>query len=217
MINPESGPAPGPRILLVDDDRLILSTLGSELAAQGYEVLFASSGKESVRLAQERVPDLVIMDVRMPDISGIEAARAIRETSGVPVLFLSAFEEQAIVHQAVSEGGLGYLVKPVGPNQLVPAVEAALARGADLRKLRTSEENLRIALAGDRAVSVAIGILMERYRIRAEEAFERLRRYARSRQRKIDDVAKEAVDSVELITEIGRSSAPEVRGNDETL
>ena len=96
-------------------------------------------------------------------------------------------------------------------------IRAALARGTDLRKLRASEENLRIALAGERAVSVAIGILMERYRIRAEEAFERLRRYARSRQRKIDDVAKEAVDSVELIAEIGRSPAPEARGNDETL
>ncbi|MEK7863916.1 MAG: response regulator [Chloroflexota bacterium] len=186
----------------MDDDRLVLSTLGDELKVRGYEVPLASSGEEGVRAAREQSPDLVVMDVRMPGMSGIEAARAIRESGGAPALFLSAFDERETVERAVAEGALGYLVKPVGANQLVPAIEAAIARAADLKKLAAAEENLRIALAGERAVSIAVGILMERHRLGAGEAFERLRRYARSRRRKINDVATEAVGSVELLAEI---------------
>ena len=190
------------RILLVDDDRLVLATLGAELKARGYELLLASSGEEGVRVAREQSPDLVVMDVRMPGMSGIEAARAIRESGGAPALFLSAFDESEIVGQAVAQGALGYLVKPVGANQLVPAIEAAIARAADLKKLAAAEENLRIALAGERAVSVAVGILMERNGLGAGEAFERLRQYARSRRRKVADVAREAVGSAELLSDI---------------
>ncbi len=194
------------RILLVDDDRLVLATLGDELAARGYEVATAASGEEGVRLARERKPDLVVMDIRMPGMSGIEATRAIREAGGPPVLFLSAFDNGDVIRQAVAEGALGYLVKPVGANQLIPAVEAALARAADLKKLKASEEHLRIALSGKRAVSVATGILMERHRLGAGEAFERLRQYARSHRRKVEDVARETVDSFEQIAEIGKKS-----------
>lgn len=201
-MSPSTAPA---RILLVDDDRLILSTLGGELTARGFEVATAASGEESVRLAREQPFDLVIMDIRMPGLSGVEAACAIRQSSSVPLLFLTALDERPIVQEAVGEGALGYLVKPVGASQLAAAVEAALARAADLRNLKAAEENLQAALAGERAVSVAIGILMERHRLDSGAAFERLRRYARARQRKVADVAKEAVDSAELLAEIGRA------------
>lgn len=193
------------RILVVDDDRLVLSTLGDELKACGYEVLLASSGEEGVRVAREQGPDLVVMDVRMPGMSGVEAARAIRETGGAPVLFLSAYDERETVERAVAEGGFGYLVKPIGASQLAAAVAVALARAADLGRLKTAQEDLGTALAGERAVSFAVGILMERHRLGAEEAFDRLRRYARSRRRKINEVATEAVGSTELLAAIGKN------------
>lgn len=213
-IGRESRGAPAARILLVDDDRLVLSTLADELKAQGYEVIPACSGEESVRLARDHDPDLVLMDVRMPGMSGIEAARSIRETRGTPVLFLSAFDERDIVEQAVREGGFGYLVKPVGGNHLVPAIEAALARAADLRTLKASEQNLRKALAGERAVSVAIGLVMDRFGLNTEEAFERLRHYARSNQRRIDDVARALVEGAEFQAAVGRAPGRSVVSDD---
>lgn len=198
------GPSTAPaRILLVDDDRLILATLGGELTARGFEVTTAASGEESVRLASEHPFDLVIMDIRMPGMSGAEAARAIRRSNSVPLLFLTALDERAIVEEAVSEGALGYLVKPVGASQLAAAVDVALARAADLENLKASEENLQTALAGKRSVSVVVGMLMERYGVSSKEAFERLRRYSRAHQRKVADVAAEVLRCAELFAEIG--------------
>ncbi len=198
--------SPTARILLVDDDRLILATLGDELAARGYDVARAASGEEALGLARELDPDLVVMDVRLPGMSGIEAARAIREAGRPPVLFLTAFDEREIVEQAVADGAIGYLVKPVVGGQLAAAVDAALARAAELKSLRNSEQHLKTALKAQRAVSVAVGILMERHRLGAGEAFERLRRYARAHRRNVADVAKDAVQSAELLAEIGADS-----------
>jgi response regulator NasT len=189
--------APQIRLLIVDDDRLVLANLADGLEQAGYAVSRAATGEEAIRICAETSLDLVIMDVCLPGLSGIETARKIRQISKTPVLFLSAFDTEGMVKEAVADGGLGYLVKPVRLNQLLTSIEAALARAADIKTLETTEEQLRIALQGDRNVGIATGILMERHRLTAAEAFETLRGGARARQRKLSEAAAEIVGACE--------------------
>ena len=192
------------QLLVVEDDRLVLSNLAEGLEQAGFAVLRATTGEDAVRVCGKEHPDLVIMDVRLPGLSGIEAARKIHETSETPVFFLSAFDSEDLVKEAVAEGGLGYLVKPVRFNQVLTSIEAALARAADINALKTAAENLGIALQGDRNIGIATGIIMERHRLTAADAFEALRRHARSQQRKLGEVAVEIVSAYEKLNLSGR-------------
>lgn len=186
---------PKRRLLLVDDDRLILATLSQGLSSAGYEVVQAASGEEAVSLAQRETFDLAVLDVRMPEMSGIDVAHFLHENTEIPFIFLSAYGDRDVVSEGVSEGALGYLVKPLDVSQLVPAIEAALGRATDLNQLRESQAQLTTALSGNRQTSVAVGLLMERYRLSEREAFERLRAYARSNRRKLHDVARDLVEA----------------------
>ena len=181
------------RILIVEDDRLVLAGLAAGLEERGYLVTKAISGEQAVQLADSARPDLVLMDICLPDISGIEAARKINDRLGIPIIFLSAFNAEETVREAVSLGGFVYLVKPITIKQLVPAIESVLARAGDLSKLRGSEQNLATALKQSREISVAIGMLMERHGISAEDAFELLRRNARDTRRKAAEVAQDVI------------------------
>ena len=180
-------------ILIVDDDRLILTGLATGLEARGYVVHKAATGEEAVALADTARPDLILMDIRLPGISGIEAARLIRDKFNVPVIFLSAIDDEEMVRVAIALGSINYLVKPITISQLVPAIENALARSRDISKLRSSEEHLSTALRQSRDISVAIGMLMERYNTTAETAFEMLRSHARQTRLKTADIAKDVI------------------------
>ena len=187
-----------PCVLVVDDDRLVLATVAEGLREAGYAVDTAESAQE----ARERVgaarPDIALLDVRMPGETGIELARWLRARD-IPFLFLTAYGDASIVREAVEEGALGYLIKPVDVPQLVAALEAALQRAEDIRRLRETEAQLQRALSGSRYTSMAVGLIMERHRLTEKEAFERLRRFARSQRRRIEEVAEELVRSEELV------------------
>ena len=187
------------RILIADDDRLILATLGQGLRDSGYEVLEATDGPSAVHLCETAHPALAMLDVRMPGMSGVEAAHLIRERTEVPFLFLSAYGDPDVVRLAVEEGALGYLVKPVDIPQVVPAIEAALARGTELAALRRSEQGLTAALESGRETSMAVGLIMERYRLDRRLAFEVLRQYARSERRKINQLAGELLNAADAL------------------
>lgn len=189
-------------LMLVDDDRLILSTLAEGLRAAGFDVVEASSGEAALKLAREADPDLAICDVRMPGMSGLELAPRLREECGVPFIFLSAYGDEEAVRQGSEHGALGYLVKPLDVAEMLPTIKTALVRAAEIRKLRHSEEQLNTALANSREASMAIGILMERYRLDRGEAFEMLRDYARSSRRKLTEVAGELLDALEKVNKI---------------
>ncbi len=198
-------------ILVVDDDPVVLSALAMGLVSMGFQVEKALSGEEAVFKCQQLQPTIAVLDINMPGMSGIEAARQIRETSGVPVMFLSAYDDQVLVDQAVAEGGLGYLVKPIRINQLVPAIQAALARATDLRQTTSSCQQLTLALEGDRNINVAMGVLMERHRLSKVGAFEVLRQRARSAGSKVGELALDVVAACERLNEFGEGVA--VRGN----
>lgn len=178
-------------ILIVDDDRLVLSGLAAGLEMFGYTVARASSGEEALAMLDTIKPDLVVMDACLPGISGIETAKRIQQRFGIPVIFLSAYDDPQTVRDAIALGGLSYLVKPITVKQLVPAIESALARAIDISKLKEQEESLATALKHNREISVALGMLIERHGISAEDAFEALRSHARKTRRKVSDVAQD--------------------------
>lgn len=187
------------KILIVDDDRLVLAAFERGLHNAGYEVSTAESGPQALRACAETPPDLVLLDIRMPEMSGLEVAQRLRRETDVPFVFLSAYDDIETLKQAAAHGALGYLVKPVDMPQVIAAVEAALARSADLRQLRKSEADLNTALAGNRETSAAVGILMERHRLSEKEAFEALRAHARRERRKLNEVAGEILHAEETL------------------
>lgn len=198
-----------PRILIVEDDRLVLAGLANGLETCGYAVTKAATGEEAVARAEAVSPDLILMDICLPGISGTQAARRIREKRDVPIVFLSALDTEELVREAIDLGSISYLVKPIGIQQLVPAIENALARARDIARLKGNKEQLAAALGQNREISVAIGILMERHNISAEDAFEDLRAEARRTRRKAADVARDVISGA---LQLGRSG--QVKGRD---
>ncbi len=186
-------------VLVVDDDRLIVTTLARGLRNLGYTVLEATSGEDAIALAQQDPPDIALLDVRMRGLSGLDVALHFRDKLKVPFLFLSAYGDAEIVKEAAESGALGYLVKPLDVPQLVPTLEAAIARAQEIRALKETETQLNTALASGRETSTAVGILMERGRLDREGAFNLLRNRARTQRRKINELSTELIDALETV------------------
>ena len=182
------------KLLLVDDDELVLATFGKGLKDAGYDVRLAGSGDEALGVVAEDFPDLAIVDKRMPQMSGLELGQRFAEL-GVPFIFLSAYSERDYVEKAAEIGTLGYLVKPIDIEKAIPTIEAALRRAKDFAALRQSGNRLELALETGNIVNVVVGIIMERYRLEQHEAFEMLRSKARAQRRKVKDVANESLDA----------------------
>ena len=190
------------RILIADDDLLVLATLAGGLREAGFLVDEAADGEAAIEQGVDAPPDLAILDFRMPGASGIEVARRLREEAGVPCLFLSAYDDEAAVEMAVAEGALGYVVKPVSINQLIPAVRTALERSRDIGSLRSNEARMAVALERSRDISSAIGLVMSQLHYGREDAFEALRACARSQRRKLYEVTAELVDAQDRVNSL---------------
>jgi AmiR/NasT family two-component response regulator len=194
-------PAAPRHLLVVDDDRLVLAALAEGLRAAGYRVTGTANGSDALEIAGRDAPDLALLDMRMPGMSGVELAARLRDR-GVPFLFLSAYGDREMVSQAADAGALGYLVKPLDIQQIVPSIEAALRRAQEIGQLRETGEHLATALNGSREISMAVGMLMMRDRIDRERAFDLLRTSARSQRRAVAEVAAELLDSAEKMYKI---------------
>ena len=194
-----SAEASARHVLVVDDDRLVLASLCRGLRQAGYRVSEAASGEDALSIAERTTPDLALLDVRMPGMSGIELGRLLNEHAGVPFLYLSAYGQADVVTQAAVHGALGYLVKPLDISQILPSIETALTRATEMARLREKEGQLTNALAGSRDVSVAIGLLMERHHVDRDEAFETMRARARSERCALAAIAREIVESSEKL------------------
>lgn len=182
------------KLLVADDDIITLTSITSGLTEAGYQVSAASDGESAVRLGLREKPDLALLDIRMPGMNGIEAARELKLLGGINTLILSAYSDREVVEAATREGALGYLVKPVNTQQLIPAIEAALRRSTDLQQLQQKESDLLGAISRNREISVAVGIYMQRFAADEQSAFEAIRRYARSKNLKLGDLASELVN-----------------------
>lgn len=192
----EARPGKG-KILVVDDDRLVLATVAHGLARAGYEVIDADNGDDAILLAREHRPDLALLDIRMEGKSGFDVAAYLRERR-VPFMFLSAFSDEATVAQVKALGALAYLVKPLDIGQIVPTVEAAFAR-LPAAAAATPEPAGAAAPALPDAVGVAVGVLMHRYSLPRAEALARLAAQAAAERRTLHEQAERVVEAVELL------------------
>jgi len=181
------------KILLVEDDRLVLYSLARGLRDAGFDIIEADSGEMAMQLCSNNRPDLAILDMHLPGMSGIDIAQWLKATLDVPFLFLSAYSDSETVESAGELGALGYLVKPLDVAQVIPAIRTALLRAQEIQKLQQSEIDLNTALKSSRSISMAIGILIPRYDGDAEETFEALRNYCRSNRKRMVDVAEQIV------------------------
>ena len=187
------------QILLADDDRVIRVTLAKNLRQFDFDVLEAENGKQAVEIGCEVKPDLAIMDFRMPDISGVDAALELKDKADVSCIFLSAYSDDEFVTEAANAGALGYLVKPIDVQHVLPTIESAMQRAEDIRSLKQTESQLNIALQQGRETSIAIGILMARFNISTDQAFEMLRTESRNQRKKVGLIASELVKSIDNV------------------
>jgi response regulator NasT len=164
------------------------------LERAGFEVVAeARDGEEAVALAAEHEPDLAVMDVKMPGLDGIEAARRMLEHRHLPIVMLTAFSESDLVGRAVDAGVFGYLVKPFRESDLLPAIEAARARAAELAELRGEAADLREALESRKLIERAKGLLMERDELTEAEAFDRLRKASQTTGKPMREIAEAVI------------------------
>jgi response regulator NasT len=165
------------RILIAEDETIIRLDLRELLERAGFDVCAeARDGEEAVELARSARPDVALLDVKMPRLDGIEAARRILDERPIPIVMVTAYDERELVTRAVEAGVFGYLVKPFRESDLLPAIEAARARHDELVALREEAESLAEALAARKAIERAKGLLMERDGLSEQDAFARLRK-----------------------------------------
>jgi response regulator NasT len=188
------------KILVVDDDRLVLATVTHGLAKAGYDVIDADNGDDAILLARQHRPDLALLDIRMEGKSGFDVAAYLRDRK-VPFMFLSAFSDDATVSQVKALGAVAYLVKPLDIGQIVPTVEAAFAR---LPGEAAHAPDTAIDSVPD-PVWIAVGVLMHRYSLSRGEALARLRAQAAAEQRTVPAQAERLVEAVELLAASGRA------------
>ena len=176
----------------------LLERAGHEVCAE------ASDGEEAVELARAEQPDLAIMDVKMPRLDGIEAARRILDERPIPIVMLTAYGQEELVSRAVEAGVFGYLVKPFREQDLLPAIATARARHEELQAVRDEAESLAEALAARKVIERAKGLLMEKEKLTEQEAFARLRKASQASQRPLKVIAEAVVATLG-----GRVSATE--------
>ena len=185
---------PGPRVVIAEDEALIRLDLAEMLAEEGYDVVGeAGDGERAVALAEELQPDLVVMDVKMPKLDGISAASRIAEQRIAPVVILTAFSQRDLVERARDAGAMAYLVKPFDKSDLVPAIEMARSRYAELRQLEAEVADLSERLETRKVVDRAKGVLQESLGITEPDAFRWIQKTAMDLRVSMRDVAEGVV------------------------
>lgn len=184
----------GPTALICEDEDITSMHLKKALTSAGYRVVGeAADGEEAIRFAAETKPDLILMDVNMPVLSGIKAAEAITAARPVPIIMVTAYSSEETVNAALEAGAAAYLVKPVTREQLLPAIRIAQARFAMLMEARTEADSLRDMMETRKLIERAKGILMQRLSLPEQGAFEHLQSLARNTRKTLKVTAHDVV------------------------
>lgn len=210
------------KVLVVDDDRLVLATVTHGLSQAGFDVIDADNGDDAILLARQHKPDLALLDIRMEGKTGFDVAAYLREYCQIPFMFLSAFSDEATIAQVKALGAVTYLVKPLDVQQIVPAVEAAFAsRGLGPYKSQPAvtapvtdgatsaaetaplHAPLLNASPLSQTTALAIGIVMHRHSLGAQAALSRLEAQARQEGRTLAAVAERILNAQEVLSGLG--------------
>ena len=188
---------PPRRVVIAEDEALIRLDLAEMLAEEGYDVVGqAGDGEAAVALAEEHRPDLVVLDVKMPRLDGIAAAQRIAEQRIAPVVILTAFSQRELVERARDAGAMAYLVKPFTKDDLVPAVEMAVSRFAELQMLEAEVADLTERLETRKAVDRAKGVLQRQLELSEPEAFRWIQKTAMDRRLGMREVADAVISGM---------------------
>ena len=185
----------GPRVLVAEDEALIRLDLVELLTEEGYRVVGqATNGEEAVAMARQLQPDLVMMDIKMPVMSGIEAAEIITDEHIAAVVMLTAFSQRDLVEQAREAGVMGYVVKPFDASDVIPAIEMAMARFAEIRDLEEEANDLSDKLESRKVIDQAKGLLQDNFDMSEAEAFRWIQKQAMDMRKPMREVAEGVIE-----------------------
>jgi len=187
------------RVILAEDDSVIRMDLKEELQRQGYLVVGeVGDGESAVNLTRELRPDLVVMDIRMPEMDGISAAEILTREKLAPVVLLTAFSDEELIERARNAGVVHYVTKPWRAPDLKPAIEIALSRFGEFREMEGRVKDLEDHLATRKVVEKAKGVLMQKHSITEQEAFRRIQKASMNNRKSMKDVAEAILLAEEL-------------------
>jgi len=190
------------RVVIADDESIIRMDLKEMLSGLGYQIVGeASDGKQAINLARELKPDLVIMDIKMPEMDGITAAKILTEERIAPVLLLTAYSQVELVQGAKEAGVVGYIVKPFRQDELLPAIEVALNRFREFRDLEKEMGDLKETLEARKIIERAKGVLMDQYGLKEADAFRRIQKLSMDTRKSMREIA----DAILLARELDKS------------
>ncbi|GIK38814.1 MAG: Fis family transcriptional regulator [Chloroflexota bacterium] len=179
------------RVIIADDESIVRTDLKEMLTTLNYLVVGeVGDGQSAVNLARELKPDVVLMDIKMPDMDGIEAAKILTEEQIAPVVLLTAYSQKDLVDRAKEAGVVGYLVKPFREADLLPAIEVALARFGEFKQMNQEVHDLQDALETRKLVDRAKGILMDAQGLEEQEAFRRIQKMSMNTRKPMKEVAE---------------------------
>ncbi len=182
------------RIVVAEDEAIIRLDLVETLTEEGYEVVADTGrGDTAVELVRTHRPDVAIFDIKMPGMDGLEAARAVSDEKICPVVMLTAFSQREIIEQARDAGALAYLVKPFQKTDLVPAIELAIGRFAEMKLLTGERDALDEQLKLRKTLDRAKGMLIDQYAMSEQAAFDFIQKHAMSSRSKMKDIADRVI------------------------
>ncbi len=185
-------------ILIVDDEAIIRLDLKELLTDAGHNVVGeAENGEVALLKARELKPDLILMDVKMPVMDGLAAAKLINEEQIAPVVLLTAYSQEDIVAKAAESGVFGYIVKPVREEQIFPAIEIAMSKFGEAKMLEDEIGNLKESLETRKLLDRAKGVLMTAHGMNEQEAYRRMQQYSMNRRLSIKEVAEAIIAAVD--------------------
>ena len=188
------------KAVIAEDEQLTRTIIRARLEKLGHVVAAeAGDGLQAIEAARLHKPDVIIMDIKMPEMDGIEAARTILGETPCAILFLSSFNEQELVEQASETGALAYLMKPFRKEDLAPALEIAVRRFRQIQSQAGEIEQLKETLETRKIIERAKGILMDRHHMSEEEAFKRIHFQARNQNKKMREIAQSIITAADLI------------------
>jgi response regulator NasT len=188
------------KAVIAEDEQLTRTIIRARLEKLGHVVVAeAGDGAQAIEAARAHKPDVIIMDIKMPVMDGIEAARTILSETPCAILFLSSFNEQELVEQATDTGALAYLMKPFRKEDLAPALEMAVRRFRQIRSQQREIDDLKETLETRKIIERAKGLLMDRHHMSEEEAFKRIHFQARNQNKKMREIAQSIITAADLI------------------
>jgi response regulator NasT len=194
-----STPAQEKKVLIAEDNPKTRLFLKNQLELLGYQVEAVSNGQAAVDMVSEVDPTLVIMDVKMPEMDGIDAARNISARKTIPIILITGLSSDEMATKAIESGVFAYLVKPVTKKQLEPAIKLAMARYNEFKSLKVEVDDLKDAIETRKLVERAKGILMKRCNITEEDAFKLLQTHSQKENKKMREIAETIVAASKLI------------------